>query len=150
MSSWFYFLALVNGFSPNGLSRPQSLSSETGFLNLLSIILNWFLGFVGVVAFLIFLWAGFTYIVSSGKAESVKKAKTMMIYAMVGIVVILLAYAAIATLTDAFSPAATIPDAIPVQATAVGSVPVGTAVPVPATAMPPTTVTVNPDNLGRR
>lgn len=100
MSSWIFLqIAHVSGFTTQGFDRPMGLSSETSFVVLLSTILNWFLGFVGTFAFLILVWAGFSYMTSRGVGDKVKKAKTTMIYALTGIIIILLAYAAIFTIT---------------------------------------------------
>lgn len=129
MFSWFYLqIARTNGFTTQGFTKPAGLSEEIDFPVLLGIILNWFLGFVGTLAFLMFVWAGFSYMTSRGQGEKVKKAKTIMIYALIGIVTILLAYAAITTITtylatgDMPSNVATgvpvVPEAVPVVPTA--------------------------------
>ncbi len=56
----------------------------------------------GVVAFVAFVWAGFLFITSFASEENQEKAKKIMIYAGIGIIVILLAF----VLTNFFIKAA--------------------------------------------
>ena len=53
---------------------------------------------VSIFAFVAFLWAGFLYITSFASEENNEKAKKIMTYAAIGIIVILLSY----ILTDFF------------------------------------------------
>ncbi len=91
---------LISGFTTGGFDRPPALSQDVDFVSLLSTIVNYFLGFIGTFAFIIFLWAGFSILTSAGNADKVKKARTAMIYAIVGILIILLAYAGVTTLVN--------------------------------------------------
>ncbi len=141
MSAWFFLqIARLNGFTTQGFDRPGGLSTQTSFVVLVGTILNWFLGFVGTLAFLMFVWAGFSYMLSRGQGEKVKKAKTIMTYAVTGIVIILLAYAAVTTITNYLDTGSMYGNAVPV---ATPVVPV--AVPVSPRSG---TAVVNPTSLG--
>ncbi len=133
---WHY---LISGFTTGGFDRPPALSQDVDFLSLLSTIVNYFLGFIGTFAFIIFLWAGFSILTSAGNADKVKKAKTAMIYAIMGIVVILLAYAGVTTLTQYLATG---------EVNIEGTV-AGTASPMPRpTVLEGTTIEINPTILG--
>jgi hypothetical protein len=56
-------------------------------------IIQIFLGILGVVLVLIIVYAGFLWMTSGGSDEGVKKAKSWMLNAIVGLVIILTAYA---------------------------------------------------------
>jgi cytochrome bd-type quinol oxidase subunit 2 len=55
-----------------------------GVINVISVI-------VGVVAVLMIIAGGFRYMTSGGKEESVKGAKNMILYAIIGLVIVALA-----------------------------------------------------------
>ena len=54
--------------------------------------INILLGFLGVIAVIVIIYAGFTWMTSLGNAERVTKAKRTIIWAVVGIIVILSAW----------------------------------------------------------
>lgn len=60
-------------------------------------LVNWALLFLGLVATSFLIFGGFMYITSAGNDQNVEKAKKLIIYAAVGIVIILLS----AVLVDA-------------------------------------------------
>jgi len=138
MYSWHY---LISGFTTGGFDRPPALSEDIDFVSLLSTIVNYFLGFIGTFAFIIFLWAGFSILTSAGNADRVKKARTAMIYAIIGIVVILLAYAGVTTLVNYLETGE-----INIEGTGAG-----VATPTPRTTntvLEGTTIEINPTILG--
>ena len=59
---------------------------------LIADIIAVILGFVGTIAFIIFLMGGFLWLTARGNDEQVKKARMYMTNALIGIVVIILAY----------------------------------------------------------
>ncbi|MCF7845720.1 MAG: hypothetical protein K9L85_00605 [Candidatus Peribacteraceae bacterium] len=64
-------------------------------------IINWtnfFLGFLALIAMIILIFAGFMYITAAGNDEQAKKAKNTIMWVVVGIIVILIAYALVNTL----------------------------------------------------
>lgn len=56
-------------------------------------IINVALGLLGMIAVVIFVYGGFLWMTAAGNDEQVGKAKTMMIQAVVGMAIILSAYA---------------------------------------------------------
>ena len=58
----------------------------------LDFILSIIFGMLGLIAVLVIVIAGFKYILSKGEAREMTNAKNMIIYALVGLVVCILAY----------------------------------------------------------
>ena len=82
------------------ISEYSGLAGETSFLNALIIWTNFFLGFLSVVAMIALIYSGFLYVTAAGNDEQANKAKKIIIWVVVGIVVILLAYALVNTLIE--------------------------------------------------
>lgn len=91
------------GLGSNTLPLPDNLPAQTSFLDLLTFIINFILGFVGTIAVLMLIWGGFRYLTSSGKSDATKDAKNTIVYAIIGIVIILLSYAIVNTLTGSLA-----------------------------------------------
>ena len=91
------------GLGSNTLPLPDNLPAQTSFLDLLTFIINFNLGFVGTIAVLMLIWGGFRYLTSSGKSDATKDAKNTILYAIIGIVIILLSYAIVNTLTSSLA-----------------------------------------------
>ncbi|MDP2736340.1 MAG: TrbC/VirB2 family protein [bacterium] len=56
-------------------------------------IIKFVLGFLGILALIIILYAGFKWMTSGGNEESVGSAKKMLVAGVIGLVIILSAYA---------------------------------------------------------
>ena len=84
---------------------PQNVSDATGgegsFRTLARTIVNFFLYFLGFLATLMIIYGGVLYVTSGGNDESTGKAKKILLYAVVGIIVILLSYAIVNTVIGA-------------------------------------------------
>ena len=63
------------------------------------------LAFLGVVFFLLILYAGLGWILSMGNEEKITQSKDMIIAAVLGLIVVLGAYAITALLSDIFTDA---------------------------------------------
>jgi beta-lactamase regulating signal transducer with metallopeptidase domain len=59
--------------------------------NLVATIINIISVVVGIVAVIMIIYAGFRYVTSGGKDDSVKGAKNTILYAVIGLVVVALA-----------------------------------------------------------
>jgi len=57
----------------------------------LNKLLNWFFGIVIVLAALMFVYAGYTFIMAAGDAAKIKTALNTLIYGLVGVAVALMA-----------------------------------------------------------
>lgn len=61
-------------------------------------VINTFLGIVGALALLVFVYAGLTYLIAGGNDQMVTKAKSTMKYGVIGVFLIMFSYA----VTDSF------------------------------------------------
>lgn len=58
------------------------------------------LGFVGTIAFIVFLYGGFLWLTARGSDEQVKKAKQYLFNGLIGTIIIILAYSLTYYVTD--------------------------------------------------
>ena len=107
--SIFIALFLVSMFfsTPSlALEKAQSgldATAETGFGSLpnedvtisstIGKVVGYALSFVGVIFLILIIYAGFTWMLARGNEAEVKKAKDLMFDAVIGLVIILSAYA---------------------------------------------------------
>ncbi|MBU4421770.1 pilin [Patescibacteria group bacterium] len=68
--------------------------TETGGLpKLVGSIINIFLGILGVLFVILIVYGGYTWMTSFGSAEKTKKAKDLIVDAVIGLIILLAAYA---------------------------------------------------------
>ncbi|MCK9186336.1 hypothetical protein M0P48_02770 [Candidatus Gracilibacteria bacterium] len=95
---------LAGGFLSDK-DNPQLISDATqgtGDVRVLAMdIVNYFLGFLGFLAVLMVIYGGILYVTAAGNEENAKKAKTIIMYAAIGIIIILLSYAIVNTILQA-------------------------------------------------
>jgi cysteine-rich repeat protein len=87
--------AQTNGGVAEGLN---AVANQTGLTmedprRIAARIINIFLSVLGVVFFVLILYAGFLWMTSGGSEEQVGRAKTMMRNAIIGLIIILMSYA---------------------------------------------------------
>ena len=73
----------------------RSLPETIGFL------INSFLGLLGIILVVIIIYAGYLWMTDMGNAENVKKAKSMIVQAIIGMVILMAAYAIASFVIDA-------------------------------------------------
>ena len=76
--------------NPNVISSPVEVSDLPATMTL---IINGFLGIAFVLAVVMIVYSGYRMIFSAGNEEQVTKAKTILRWAIIGIIVIVLSYA---------------------------------------------------------
>lgn len=78
-------------------------SEQSGDLpNMLGIIINTLLILIGMVSVVMIVIGGFRYTMSRGEASEVKTAKDIILYAIIGLVVAVMAYAIVNFVLDWF------------------------------------------------
>lgn len=81
---------------PGGL---EAIGGGEGSLRaIVKTILNFFLSFLGLLAVIMVIYGGFLYVGSAGNEENVNKAKKILLYAAIGIIVIVVSFAVVNTL----------------------------------------------------
>lgn len=80
---------------------PAGVAAATGnqgsFRQLVLTILQFFLGFLGLLAVIMIIYGGVLYVSAAGAQEKIDKGKKIIMYAIVGIVIILLSFAIVNT-----------------------------------------------------
>ena len=98
------FLAFIQPtYSINGVGSIKSNLADTvgqtnyntavGLPAIIGLVIKVFLGFLGVVFLGLTIYAGFLWMTASGDPEKVKKAKGIIQMAIIGLVIIIAAYA---------------------------------------------------------
>ena len=94
----------AQGFISQG-DNPSAVSAATqgqgSFRSLALTIVNFFLTFLGLIAVVMIIYGGFLYVTAAGKEESIGTAKKIIMYAAIGIIVILLSFAIVNTVLTA-------------------------------------------------
>lgn len=74
---------------------------QTGLRGIVLTIVNFFLTFLGLLAVIMVIYGGFLYVSSAGNEENVNKAKKILLYAVLGIIIIIVSFALVNTLLGA-------------------------------------------------
>jgi uncharacterized membrane protein len=83
--------ATRGGTSANSVTCGSGGSITTGVKSLAAKVVNIFSIIVGIVSVIMIIYAGFKYVTSGGESNSVSSAKNTLIYAIIGIIVVVLA-----------------------------------------------------------
>lgn len=90
------FLPSAGAAILNPTDNPEAVAGATGgettLRGLILTIVNYFLGFLGLLAVIMVIYGGVTYVSSAGNDEAIGKAKKIIMYALIGIVIILLSF----------------------------------------------------------
>lgn len=97
------FLLPLSAFAADlGLSKAGSIGLQGDLVGMIANLVKTALGLVGAVALAMIVYGGFLYITAAGDAKQIDKAKTVIIYAVIGIIVIGVSYALVAFVVGAF------------------------------------------------
>lgn len=83
-----------------GTDQPTQLFGDGGIFQQITNIMLFIIGVLSVIMLII---GGLRYVISGGNKDAVTSAKNTILYAIVGLVVALLAYAAIAFVLNVFT-----------------------------------------------
>ena len=91
--------ALGEGGAPAGVNAARGDNTPTNLINgdtsIVKRGINIMLFGVGVLSVIMLIFGGFRYVISGGKKESVTNAKNTILYAIIGLLVAVFAYAII-------------------------------------------------------
>lgn len=90
--------------SAKGDGVPTTLFGDTGIITTAT---NFLLFIAGALAVIMLIWGGIRYTVSGGNASAVTAAKNTILYAIVGLIVAFLAFAAVNWVLGLFAPGTT-------------------------------------------
>ena len=77
----------------NPLDRPQASANNTDLRSAVLSLINYFLGFLGLVAVIVIIISGVQLVASQGNDSAVKKAQKTIGYAALGLLIVFFAYA---------------------------------------------------------
>jgi len=86
--------------NPMGGAAPTVAAQGTLGQNI-STIINYFLGLLGLIAVGFLIYAGILMVTAGGNDEQVTKARKVIMYAVIGIVIILLSYTIVTFVSSA-------------------------------------------------
>lgn len=75
-------------------------TSTNSFRDWILSVINWFLSFLWLVAMAVIIYAGFRMVISNWDEEEFGSAKTQIVYAIIGLVVVILSYTIVTLVTD--------------------------------------------------
>lgn len=90
-----------------GFGQTSATAGTPGAL--IARVINVFLGFVGTITFVVFLYGGYLWLTARGNSDQVDEAKKYLFNATLGAAVIVLAYAATYFITNVLYQAASKP-----------------------------------------
>jgi len=103
ISSWlgliaFYLVLLPNmvmavEFDPEGDIKKKTKLATGDPVNITISVIKWALGLLGLVAVIMIVYGGYTWMTAAGNEEKVTKAKNILKYAVIGLIIILLSWA---------------------------------------------------------
>ncbi len=99
--------AQSSGFLGGGASSsaPGAVLEATGgqssFRQLLLTVIGFFLGFLGLLAVIMIIYAGVLYVTAAGAEDQTGKAKKIILYSIVGLLVVMLSWAIVSTVLGA-------------------------------------------------
>ena len=100
--SLFTTNALAQGnFDPDGYAGRLEGPGQGTLGGNITMIVNYFLGLLGLIAVVFLIYAGVLLVTAGGQEDQVSKAKKIIVYAVIGIVVVLLSYAIVTFVSSA-------------------------------------------------
>lgn len=82
------------------LTKVADVAIEGDLRTTIVDIINYFLGFLFIIMVAIVIYAGILTVLSQGDDEAFKKSRTMIIYAIIGMVIIFLSFSIVNVLAD--------------------------------------------------
>ena len=91
LQQWIDTVGEVGGFKRTKIDD-EGNTVTLGLSDFIQDIVAYILTFVSLLAVLYIIWAGFQILIGNGEEEKLKKSKTTILYVIIGIVVIWLAW----------------------------------------------------------
>ncbi|MBP6929864.1 MAG: hypothetical protein KBB77_02915 [Candidatus Moranbacteria bacterium] len=85
-------LALNDGVTNANTTAGYSGLANTSISTLMTNLMNWLLGIVGFLAVIGFVISGILYLTAAGDDDQITKAKSAMMYSIIGVIVALLGF----------------------------------------------------------
>ena len=95
LSQFGFFATKVFAQAPENLGGNALANSNLGtrdIVGIVSTLINVFLGFLGIIAVILIIYAGWLWMSSQGEADKIQKAKLILTSSVIGLIIILSAY----------------------------------------------------------
>ncbi len=79
----------------------QATNNQSSLRGLILTVINYFLGFLGLLAVIMVIYGGVTYIIAAGADEAIGNAKKIIMYSVIGLIIVLLSFAIVNTVLGA-------------------------------------------------
>ena len=76
------------------IPQVSGTNQSTDLVGTIQVVIQWALGFIGIVVFIIFLLAGFEYATAGGDDAKTSTAQKRMVNAVIGLIIIFFAFVA--------------------------------------------------------
>ncbi len=96
LSQFGFFATKVFAQAPENLGGNALANSNLGtrdIVGIVSTLINVFLGFLGIIAVILIIYAGWLWMSSQGEADKIQKAKLILTSSVIGLIIILSSYA---------------------------------------------------------
>ena len=90
---WPQLLLAATAKESLGNATPAAIKNFGSVEMLLGAIISALLAFLGVIFLILIFYAGFLWMIDAGSGEKIKKAKSIMLAAVIGLILTLAAYA---------------------------------------------------------
>jgi len=97
------FAQVVPGQIPGPIVETTGPTTITGWVDVLLTVVQWIYTLIFILAVLFILIAAFYFITSGGDSEKTGKAKSMLLYAIIGIAVALLSFAIVSLVRNSLA-----------------------------------------------
>ena len=85
-------------------TRTESGSNQDSLPEVVGRIIKWVVGLIGIVLVAMFIYGGVTYATSAGNEDRVETGKKIMMYSIMGILIVAIAFAATDYIIKALFP----------------------------------------------
>lgn len=86
-------LNLTNAIGDNGQAKGDGVGNASVSTDWVKNVINFLLYAIGVIAVIMIIWGGIKYATSAGDSNKVTSAKNTILYAVIGLIVAIFAFA---------------------------------------------------------
>lgn len=101
-SSYAQYNAQPVQFDPGENALKNSGLSDTNAVTITINIINWTLGLLALIAVVLIIYAGVTWMTSGGNEDAITRAKDILKAAFIGLIIILASYGIVVFVLDVF------------------------------------------------
>ncbi len=97
-----FFSSLSPAHAIDFTKKPTGISTATDISDIILIVSQWIIDIVGAVAVLALIYGGFTYVIAAGNEKEVEKAKEIIKYSIIGLVIVIISFTIVSSVNALF------------------------------------------------